>query len=231
MRVHENLRAWLLAICCCCRRHATAPTHHISRPSWRLALVVLVRGELYDFLNPELSEEARLAVFSKQRFFNSLESKSSAFPTATNRRRNNFLQRNAHYCIQISGNSSSAARSDRTGKCAFWRARAVIFHVPKRNKNTDSIIQSCVSFTEPHKKIVPAAHRSSSLRRSTVHWRASCRYDAKSGTRAFNYNWMAYCWKDSGRIWFVTPSAPLSYRNAHPWRRTRHRLQVIWAWT
>ena len=29
----KTSKARLLAICCCCRRHATAPTRHISRPS------------------------------------------------------------------------------------------------------------------------------------------------------------------------------------------------------
>ena len=60
----RTVKPWL-AICCCCRLHATAPTHRISGPWWWLALVVLVRGELSDFLNPKLPGESALAVFSK----------------------------------------------------------------------------------------------------------------------------------------------------------------------
>lgn len=51
----EKSGAWLLVACCCCRGHATAPTHHIGRLCKRRALFVLARGELSGFLNTKLS--------------------------------------------------------------------------------------------------------------------------------------------------------------------------------
>ena len=80
------LEAWLLVTYCCFQGHATAPTHHIGRLCKRLALFLLVRGELSGVLNPKLSVGGlfRRVLERKSNFCTSREEKLRV-PTATNK--------------------------------------------------------------------------------------------------------------------------------------------------
>ena len=77
--------AWLLVTCCSCHGRATAPTHHTGRLCKRLALFVLVRGELSGFLNPKVSVGGVFRRVFEREIIALLERKSSAFPIATNK--------------------------------------------------------------------------------------------------------------------------------------------------
>ena len=76
--------ARLLVTCCCCQRHATAPTHHIGRLCKRFVLFVLVKGELPGFLNPKLSVGGVSRRVSERAIVTLLERKAPVFPTVTN---------------------------------------------------------------------------------------------------------------------------------------------------
>ena len=112
-------KARLVAICCCCRRHATAPTHHIARSCQRLGLFVLVRASLDDSVNTKLSAGGDFDSPVKRGIFAPLERKSSAFPTAISNRRS---VENCKLLHMNHKNRCSAARTGRTGKCVFRRA-------------------------------------------------------------------------------------------------------------
>ena len=62
-----------------------APTQHIGRHCKRIALIVLVRGELSVFLNPKLFVGGVFRSVFERAIFARLERNSSAFPTATNK--------------------------------------------------------------------------------------------------------------------------------------------------
>ena len=137
-------KARLLATCSCCRRHAMAPTHHISRPCEQPLLFVLVRASLDEVVNTELSaggafdssmkraiffftfgeQKLRISDRYKQRaHFRSVEKMRSLFPW------------NIKYYV-------SAAPWAPNWKLCFWRARAIIFHVPKKRPTQNSIVRS-----------------------------------------------------------------------------------------
>ena len=147
-------KARLVAICCCCRRHATAPTHHIARSCQRLGLFVLVRASLDDSVNTKLSAGGDFDSPVKRGIFAPLERKSSAFPTAISNRRRANLWRIANCCTGITrrwAQLHARVELESVFFAGLWRARAVIFHVPKQN--TDTKIQCSYISLSP----VPAA--------------------------------------------------------------------------